>query len=250
MTISDVQLYLAKQWTDAPQRMGASARRADFLPLPAIETMRQQLEYRLSAEFGERRPTDVVLSDAQVQRCAALFAQMDQNRGRTNMTKDAEKLLYASGYMSLVLAAYYSATVFFAPDIRDVVSTSDVHGEGVFIPAILFVSGLFLLDKATSHEFKLREQAWHDCLGKKTPFASEGGWVGQARFEILKTAEIISVLTAPSAPLSGVHRARPRPEFFVRIPLPTGHPSNAIVLTGAAAVLAIGLVIMFAPVGV
>lgn len=258
MATFDVLSYLPKQWVDAPQRGGEFDRHADFLPLPSLETMQRQLDYRLNLEFGERRPTDRVLSEAQIQRCAGLFAQLDQNAGRENKVKEAEKLLYASGYISLALTAYYSATIFFTSDTRQSIVESNDPPAAVLIPAALFISGFILLGRATSTEYTLRERMWHECLGKKEAYGREGGALGQLRFEGLPVdlpeAALTCVATADAIAAPIFHRTKPRPEFSIRIPLPTVHPSNAIVLTGAVALAAIGaaigVAIMLSPFGI
>lgn len=255
MATSIIQQALAKPLVDTVKRGDSPARHADFIPVPISESMRGELDSRLYAEFGERRPPTTVLSDVQIQRCAGLFAQLDRNSSQENKVRDSEKLLYASGYISLALTTYYGATIFFASDMRTAIVTSTDHPEVVLIPAALFVSGLFLLGRATSVEFKLREQAWHDCLGKKEAYGREGGALGQIRFEALPVdlseAALTSVATADAITSPVFHHVKPSPEFSFRIPIPTLSPSKAIVLTGTVAVAAaIGIAILFAPVGI
>lgn len=254
MATFDVLSYLSKQRVDAHPRGGDSDRHADLLPLPSLETMQRQLDYRLHLEFGERRPTYRVLSESQIQRCAGLFAQLDRTAGRENKVKEAEKLLYASGYISLALMAYYSATLFFASDTRQSIVESNELLAAVLIPTALFISGFVVLGRATSVEYTLREQVWHECLGKKEAYGREGGALGQLRFEglpvDLSTAALTTVAPAEALFAPEFHRTHPRPEFSIRIALPTGRPSHAIVLTGAVAAVAIGVVIMLAPIGI
>lgn len=257
MATLDIQSSLPKQWVDAHQRGYEPEPRAEVVPSIALERMRQQLNARLYFEFGERRSSTAALSDAQFQKCLGLLDQLKQSEGRVSMMKDAEKLLYASGSIGFALTVYYGATIFFTSDMRKSIAESTDYPAGVLIPAALFVSGFFLLGRATSSEFDLKQQIWRECLGKKEEYGSGGGWVGQLRFEMLKleiinSANIVSVLTAPSAPVHvrTVRSVKPRPEFSIRIPLPPAHPSHQVALTGAAALLAIGIAIMFAPVGI